>query len=197
MISIYYAKWDGRNGSHELLRRAAADWCSAQHPADMKGEVLCSCAPQEFLLADTDHWQKPYFLYPPGVEFSISHTGDLWMCAISRIPVGLDVQEERELAREKLSRRFFHPREDAWLKAGDYRAFFEVWAAKESYLKYTGDGLRRGMDTFCVVDENGFLPLVDGICQTRFCCDREKKIALCVSFQGDPGLEHIDFHRIL
>ena len=99
------------------------------------------------------------------IHFSLSHSGDYSACAFHTKPVGLDLQVHRECRREAIARRFFHPAEYAWLEKTGFEAFFQVWAAKESYVKYTGSGIAGGLDTFSVVDENGLvrdLPREDG-----------------------------------
>ena len=40
-----------------------------------------------------------------------------------------------------LARRFFTPEEAEWLRSRGEAAFFDLWCAKESWLKYTGRGL--------------------------------------------------------
>ena len=161
-VIIYYCIWDGKNGSHDLLKRAAVHWCSCHNfmrETDLK---------QLFQVCQADKWKKPYFEEPKGVKFSISHSGNLWMCAISDQEVGLDVQEENSCKRERVARRFFHPQETEWLSGQDYRDFFRVWAAKESYVKYIGDGLVYGMEKFCVVNEQGLSDGVEGVWQQHF-----------------------------
>lgn len=177
-IIIYYSKWDGKNGSHDLLKQAAVKWRKRHQgtETDLTGDWQwgpeAKSAPDAscFVIRQEDAFKKPYFEYPKGVEFSISHTGNMWMCAMSDIPVGLDVQEANRCKRDKLSGRFFHPDEDAWLSSHQYGGFYHVWAAKESYLKYTGDGLSYGMDRFCVVSGDGFCKEVNGIRQRHFVC---------------------------
>lgn len=161
---MYYSKWDGKNGSHDLLEQAAAKWCAAHQMPEISQFILCR----------EETWKKPYFEYPRGVEFSISHTGNIWMCAVADAAVGLDVQEANRCNRDKLSKRFFHPKEDAWLNRHQYSGFFHIWAAKESYLKYSGVGLSYGMDGFCVIEEDGFAREIDGISQRHFVCSLEK-----------------------
>lgn len=164
-IVIYYSKWDGKNGSHELLKQAVVKWCKIHRSMLEHSRIV---------LRQEETWKKPCFKYPMGVEFSISHTGKMWMCAISDTPVGLDVQEANRCKRDKLSKRFFHPEEDDWLSKNQYGGFFHVWAAKESYLKYTGDGLAYGMDQFCVADKDGFRKEINGVCQRHFVCSPQK-----------------------
>ncbi|MBE6914792.1 MAG: 4'-phosphopantetheinyl transferase superfamily protein [Ruminococcaceae bacterium] len=96
---------------------------------------------------------KPYFPEAPELCFSVSHSGDYWVCAFSSVPVGIDLQQHRPCNIPRLSQRFFHPEEDAFLYARGYAEpdFFSVWTAKESWVKRTGTGLSIGLDSFSVV----------------------------------------------
>lgn len=107
-------------------------------------------------------WGKPYFPAFPQLHFSITHSGDTWMCAFGDKPLGLDYQIARPCRKEALSRRFFHPLEQEYLKAHP-DAFFPLWSAKESYIKYTGRGLSQGLPTFSLVDERGDFPRFPGL----------------------------------
>ena len=86
---------------------------------------------------------KPYL---DGVFFSLSHAGDLALCAVSDAPVGCDIERVKEAPLE-LAPRVFRPGERAYLRAARdpdqaRRRFFTLWTLKESYLKMTGEGLR-------------------------------------------------------
>lgn len=94
---------------------------------------------------------KPYFPLVPNVHFSISHSGDYWACAFGPAPVGLDLQKHQPCRSAQLAERFFHPQEALWLKQRQYRDFFQVWTAKESYVKFTGAGILDGLDCFSVL----------------------------------------------
>ena len=94
--------------------------------------------------------------------FSVTHSGSLWSCAVAPFPLGLDAEQERPVDTEGLARRFFHPEEYAFLKKGNFTDFFQVWTAKESFVKYTGRGLGKGMGTFCVTGKEGILSQVEG-----------------------------------
>ena len=102
---------------------------------------------------------KPYFINIPGVHFSISHSGEMAMVAVSDREVGADIQEWREL-KSDIAGRFFHPEEKAHLEklsaSESEKAFFELWCLKESYIKFTGKGLTQALD------ELNFLPVVTG-----------------------------------
>lgn len=99
-------------------------------------------------------WGKPYFPNAPQIHFSITHSGAYWFCAFGPAPLGLDLQEHRNADFPKLSKRFFHPLEAAYLEHCNYADFFPVWAAKESYVKYLGTGFVKEAGSFSVVDEN-------------------------------------------
>ena len=141
-VTIYSAAYDRSPGaSHRLLRQAAQ---------------LYAPGLTEPALASDEHG-KPYFPDAPQLHFSISHSGERWLCAFSDAPVGLDVQQHRACQMQALARRFFAPAEQKFLEQTAYAPFFDLWCAKESYLKYTGEGLS-GLETVCTVSpEGGFL----------------------------------------
>lgn len=106
---------------------------------------------------------KPFFPAVPQVCFSLTHSGSYWLCAFSYRPLGIDLQAHQPCSRETLSQRFFHPCEDAFLRLHCYRDFFSLWAAKESYLKFTGQGITGGLDHFSVVSSSGVFPALAGV----------------------------------
>lgn len=158
-VTIYYTGWNGKKGSHDLLLAAAKDWLREQDRQDQTGDLV---------LKDPGTYKKPYFLSPGDIAFSISHSGKLWMCAFGNRELGLDVQGDQKCSPGRLSKRFFHPEENLWLQQNAYRDFLQIWAAKESYLKYTGEGLTRGMDFFTTADENGLKTETQGVMQKHF-----------------------------
>ena len=97
---------------------------------------------------------KPFF-EGSSFSFSITHSGDYWVCAIGLSPLGVDLQDDRPCKKESISRRFFHPAEQQYLNTNGYDGFFSIWAAKESYVKYTGEGISHKFSQFSVVDEKG------------------------------------------
>lgn len=102
---------------------------------------------------------KPFFVDAPELCFSISHSGAYWGCAFGLAPVGFDLQRHERCRTAVLARRFFHPAEAAWLEARGWcnADFFSLWTAKESFLKYTGEGMVNGLDWF-----NVLAPLPEG-----------------------------------
>ena len=97
---------------------------------------------------------KPYLTDYPEIHFSMSHSGDYAACAIGDSELGMDIQRHTGW-KEGLAERFFTGKEIKLLeekKAEGKEAygelFFRLWSIKESYLKFTGKGMRQGLNTF-------------------------------------------------
>lgn len=85
---------------------------------------------------------KPYFPSRPDVSFSLSHSGDWALCAVSGGAVGCDI----ELVRPRsagLPRYALSDAEYAWFQArgGGWADFYTLWTLKEARVKCTGEGL--------------------------------------------------------
>lgn len=95
-------------------------------------------------------WGKPYLPDAPGFHFSLSHAGDWAVCAVSDVPVGVDLERERRL-HPRLTARFA-PEEREMLAAltqrEALRAAFRLWTCKEAYTKCTGRGLLCPLSSF-------------------------------------------------
>ena len=71
--------------------------------------------------------------------------------------LGIDIQQMRPYQR-KLAERFYHEREyqrlcEAEDEESRRKQFYQMWAAKESYVKLTGRGIGAGIDRY-LTDEN-------------------------------------------
>ena len=64
--------------------------------------------PQTLCIAKGEYG-KPYFENAPWLHFSVSHSGGLWVCALCRCDVGIDIEQHAARDHAALSRRFFHP----------------------------------------------------------------------------------------
>ena len=107
---------------------------------------------------------KPRFADKDLPQFSLSHSGDVAACAIDDDhPVGIDIQRfETRIRMEGVSRRFFHPREQEYLRSlsGEEekrQAFFRIFSCKEAYSKCTGLGLAAGFTGFCADPEHSVI----------------------------------------
>ncbi|MGQ0585167.1 MAG: 4'-phosphopantetheinyl transferase family protein [Reyranella sp.] len=97
---------------------------------------------------------KPRLADRPSVHFSLSHSGDQAVLAVSeQREIGIDIERVRPLDHLDLARRYFHPNEVAAIggvKASDEQllAFFRIWTLKEATAKAIGKGLSIPLDSF-------------------------------------------------
>lgn len=101
-----------------------------------------------FAYADTPSDKKPRFVTPRGAYFSVTHTENLFACAIADCEVGLDAQrfcapDER---RARVARRVFSCEEQRALSALSQdeaaREFARLWTLHEASAKFSGAGLK-------------------------------------------------------
>ena len=88
----------------------------------------------EFTKAESGKWCSP------SCEFSISHSGELVAVAISRKPVGVDIQVQKELISSTFEDRMLTEKERQTLTALDDEKersaqIIKLWATKESIFK--------------------------------------------------------------
>ena len=149
-------------------------------------------APERFTI-ERQTKGKPYFKDMPDLHFSVSHSGDLFVCAFSELPVGVDIQEYKKRPDEaercrKIANRFFHFDEIDALDADTVSAFYNIWTAKEAYVKYTGDGIDGDFSAFCIFDLDEYLY------QTELC---GMSLSVCMPDVDDVVIEKIDLNRLL
>ena len=85
------------------------------------------------------------------VEFSVSHSGGLFACAVAERKVGVDIQEIRKADTFGIAERFFADEERAYAKEHGEGGFFDIWVRKEAVIKCTGRGLAQGLSSFSTV----------------------------------------------
>ena len=134
--------------TESLLRRSAGKARNLGHSYVGSAHLLLAMAAERNHAPQPVLWQarengKPYLA--DGPHFSHSHSGDIVLCAVYDAEVGVDVEMPRKIV-PGLRRKILSDRE----KACETEGLLTAWVAKESYLKYTGEGLRRAMTEFSV-----------------------------------------------
>lgn len=130
---------------------------------------------------------KPYLTEYPCYEFSISHTKNAVVAAVSDKPVGVDVEKIRDIDIS-IARRVFSENELAWLGGMDENTkhrFFTLWTKKEALGKFYGTGLMNGIKS---LDSMGSLP--GGKIETL--TSGEYIVSICSGYE----CQEIDFTRI-
>lgn len=112
-------------------------------------------------IAENEHG-KPFFNCEdrdfPGerrMYFNISHSEDCVMVGIADSEIGVDIQYMKPLKNDIASKCFTEKEQDLYYSASDdeyLKVFFKIWCLKESYVKYTGNGISEGLNTFSVLD---------------------------------------------
>ncbi len=128
---------------------------------------------EKSLKTDTTKHGKPFFPKVKNLHFNISHSGRYWVCLFDTENIGIDIEDysTRNMPTKRfkdISDRFFKPDETNYVlgssdaneeSEGDMdeelkNRFFRIWTAKESYMKYTGNGFTEGFKNFSVLDDS-------------------------------------------
>ncbi len=135
---------------------------SLQRPDDRRRSLCAGLALEACLRVEgvsnteikRDAHGKPQLCGDAPWQFSLSHSGEWGVCALSRAAVGIDIEQHRPRRVSALAVRYFTAREQAALAAlpedERTRAFFRLWTAKESILKAQGVGLSGGLRSVSV-----------------------------------------------
>jgi len=126
-----------------------------------------------------------------GLQFNLSHSADRALVAIHpSLPVGVDIEEMREVEFMAIAERNFSPAERADLAAApDVRAaFYRIWCGKEAFIKLIGEGLHFPLHAFDV-DQAGTLAacrLLDARRYTLAALPCAPGFAAAVASEGPP-----------
>ena len=138
---------------------------------------------------------KPYVKDRADFFYNISHSGRYVVIAWGNTEVGVDVQQEGNAKASALARRYFSADEQAYVQA-DPQRFYEVWTKKESYVKYTGQGLGRDLTSFSTLSpEEGihyFHRMLDGGYHLSLCTKDPEYRFETVDAAGLPNFWNID-----
>ena len=150
MLVLHRARASSKKGASAAERReACAEQSAVAH--ELLNDVLKKLGIPPSPLLKTKEG-RPYFMDLPLVDFNLSHTEGLAVCALWQVRqaplprVGVDTERLSPFDGAKIKAfagRFFGPYERRFvLAAKDLRAAFtQVFVQKESYAKYQGTGL--------------------------------------------------------
>ncbi|MDO5100704.1 MAG: 4'-phosphopantetheinyl transferase superfamily protein [Eubacteriales bacterium] len=142
MIKVYYKSLEPEEGESQykmehkwgrkLLRYGLEQILGKGSDADQMMERLAY-----------GKYGKPFFREGKGIEFSISHCPGWVLCALSEERIGIDIEKIADFPASMV-RRVLSPEEQNWLEgcheAVYAEAFYSLWTAKESCLKWSGKG---------------------------------------------------------
>lgn len=136
MISVYIQKWNQEDAPWWCI---LANILKQFHKIENCPEIL------------TDDMGKPYLSGNP-VYFNVSHSGDYLALAVSKHPVGIDLQKVRPV-KEGMYRKVVQPEEESLIREAGNQDFIRLWTLKESFVKAEGKGLRIPMKSYYFIKE--------------------------------------------
>ena len=83
-------------------------------------------------------------------HINISHSGSMAVCAISVVPIGVDVLESDAYIANKVYKRIVSSSDETPFTKHE---LLSLWTKKESYVKLIGSGLRTPMTSFYVASD--------------------------------------------
>jgi len=117
---------------------------------------------------------KPFAMDFP-VEFNISHSGNIVVCAVSDTPVGIDIEEIRSVdlnivkhicTKREVEYLFRQvPSEKDFIKSSNQSLLvrlFQIWTTKEAYFKCIGTGITnlKKADYFSICEQSQILQFI-------------------------------------
>lgn len=147
---------------------------------------LLSAAGEPEVQLSKDTNGRPYIIGRKDLDFNISHSDTLVVCALSVGDgrVGVDAEPEEPVVaskrQERFAERFFSENEKRAL-ACDMRAFSRIWTSKEAYLKREGVGLSRELASVDIFSLPAGVKLVTFEREGHFitlCLDENAKIKI-------------------
>lgn len=137
-----------QKGREEQVRSLAAG--SVLHYALCRELCLAPDMEDAFLM-EYEEDGKPFLKEYPDTHFNLSHSGEYVCCGVGGEPIGVDIQKQTAV-KEKLALRFFSEQDNHMLAGCSdeerKELFFRMWSIKESYIKLTGEGMKKGLDSF-------------------------------------------------
>jgi 4'-phosphopantetheinyl transferase len=132
---------------------------------------------------------KPYFENAP--HFSVTHTGDLLLVAVSAFPVGVDTEDTQKKRNYTSILRRFTPAEREEIT--DNSSFLRHWTAKESFIKFIGGKIMSALPELVILkntvyyqNEKQNVLLTGGILEERYvfsvCLESGKEDNYTVTF---------------
>lgn len=87
--------------------------------------------------------------YADGIFFNVAHSGNCAFGVSSDCEIGCDVEIIKQ-AHLDIAKRFFTESEYNYISDSENKdnIFFKLWTIKESYIKFTGEGLRTPLNSF-------------------------------------------------
>jgi 4'-phosphopantetheinyl transferase len=118
---------------------------------------------------DYGKYGKPSLTHDKALEFNLSHSKDLAVCAFGlNHAIGIDVEYLHPMSdMNNFAEQYFSPRESAYINSlpaeQKESAFFKLWTCKEAFLKANGSGLTMPLNEVEIFLESGVNAVLSSI----------------------------------
>ena len=132
---------------------------AGEYLAKKLAKEILGTAKEDISLINLESGQPVILIKDKKLCVSISHSGSFAAAAVSSTPVGIDIEETRDVPQGVVRKAFSQDEIDfvnsAQTEEEKKQRFLRIWTAKEAYLKLKGTGLKG-------LDEAFVLPFVLG-----------------------------------
>ena len=161
--NVMLASYNGYNNTSNYFYSKIVPVAKKEHDTMTEAHVYngvgYNSSSMDNYVAANDYYNKALEIYyeengKPAMDslyFNISHSENVAVCAVSDEPVGIDIEKIRDIKKNIVDRyftchekKYLNNIEDSFRNA----AFIRMWTIKESYVKYTGEGMKLGLDNF-------------------------------------------------
>lgn len=145
-----------------------------------------------------DEGGKPSLKDYPDIHFNLSHCREAAACAISNVPMGVDIETIRPF-KEPLARKVLSDEEYNYVMKAERPdvEFIKFWTRKEALLKLTGEGIRSDLKTVLNNDNVEFDTSVTSRYVYSVCfksSNSSKDIRTSVFPEMEPKTRRLHFH---
>jgi 4'-phosphopantetheinyl transferase len=138
-------------------------WEDAQ--LSLLGRLMLKYGIKEIFGYDLDHtlsytsYNKPYLVNYPHINFNISHSGQIAVCAITLDnEIGIDIELMKPINIMDFKNIMTGREWESIHNSGDTQiAFYKFWTQKEAVIKANGMGLAISLRTFEIINQKAFL----------------------------------------
>ena len=144
--------------SPERLKKANSFKSEKDRLLSFGGGILIDYALEQFGVEDREIYSDGHGklkLKNGGAEFNMSHSKNAVAVIVSNSVVGIDIEKEREV-NLKVANRYFCKNEIDYINNSPDKdkAFLRLWVRKESLLKALGTGIKKGLSSVSVIENN-------------------------------------------
>ena len=162
MIKIYFF-------NNQQINEIKKSFCISNQNIYNFIKTICIAHSTNFKMSsiiwEYEYLGKPFIKEPKNFYISCSRSKNYYICAISNINIGVDIEYISSIDIE-IAKKFFHNNEYSYIINPNFsksflHRFFEIWCIKESYLKLIGTGMFKELNSFYVSTNNRYFSIID------------------------------------